>query len=141
MKRSDKELGLLHRRFGRRTLFVGGLQLGFMGLLAGRMRYLQVEQADQYRLLAEENRINDRLIAPERGELFDRNGEIIAQNTPSYRIIIVREDAGDVDDVLLNLSQLVHIDPAEMEKLKAELYRSPPFLPITVADQVSRDDI
>ncbi|NRB33531.1 MAG: penicillin-binding protein 2 [Rhodobacteraceae bacterium] len=141
MKRSDKELGLLHRRFGRRTLLVGGLQLGFMGLLAGRMRYLQVEQADQYRLLAEENRINDRLIAPERGELFDRNGEIIAQNTPSYRIIIVREDAGDVDDVLLNLSQLVHIDPAEMEKLKAELYRSPPFLPITVADQVSWDDI
>ena len=57
---------------------------------------MQVDQADEYRLLAEENRINIRLIPPTRGRIYDRNGEIIGQNSPSYRIVIVREDAGDV---------------------------------------------
>ena len=58
----------------RRALVVGGLQLGFAGMLAARMRYMQVEQADEFRLLAEENRVNIRLIPPARGEIFDRNG-------------------------------------------------------------------
>ncbi len=61
---------------------------------------MQVDQADQFRLLAEENRINIRLIPPARGEIFDRNGVLIARNSPSYRIIIVREDAGDVEEVI-----------------------------------------
>ena len=45
-------------------------------------------------LLAEENRINIRLIPPARGEIFDRNGVRLAENIPSYRIVMVREDAG-----------------------------------------------
>ena len=141
MKRSEQETGRLNRVFGRRTLILGAAQLGFMGLLGARMRYLQVEQADQYRLLAEENRINDRLIAPERGELFDRNGEILAQNLPSYRITIVREDAGDLDMVLDRLAGLIDLAPEELEGLRAEIRGKPAFLPITVADQVSWDDI
>lgn len=141
MKRSEQETIGLHRSFGRRTVLLGAAQLGFMGLLGARMRYLQVEQADQFRLLAEENRINVRLIAPERGELFDRNGEILAQNLPSYRITIVREDAGDLDMVLNRLSQLVSIDPDDLDELRSEIRKKPAFLPITVADQVSWDDI
>ena len=42
-----------------------------LGALALRMRTLQVEQADQFRLLADENRINIRLIPPARGRIFD----------------------------------------------------------------------
>ena len=84
----------------RRGLILGGAQAVFMGILALRMRHLQVEQADQFRLLAEENRINIRLLPPIRGQIFDRNGTIIAENEPSYRITMVREDAGDVTSVL-----------------------------------------
>ena len=58
-----------------------------------RMRFLQVEQADRFRLLADENRINIRLIPPARGRIFDRGGAIIADNLPSYRITIIREEA------------------------------------------------
>jgi len=83
MRRHPKELAATHSTLSRRTLLLGGLQVGLVGALAMRMRYLQVDQADQYRLLAEENRINIRLIPPTRGKLFDRNGVILAQNTPS----------------------------------------------------------
>ena len=83
----------------RRSLVVGALQLGFTGALAARLRHLQITQADQYRLLAEENRINIRLIAPERGEIYDRNGVFLARNEQSYRITLVKEDAGDNEGI------------------------------------------
>jgi len=141
MRRNPRELTLLQRSTNRRTLLVGGLQLAFAGGLAMRMRYLQVDQADQFRLLAEENRINIRLIPPTRGKIFDRNGNVLAQNSPSYRVVIVREDAGDVDQVLKNLSELIPLNQEELDRALTEMRRSPPFLPVTLADQMGWDDI
>ncbi|MCI5098053.1 MAG: penicillin-binding protein 2 [Rhodobacteraceae bacterium] len=141
MKRSAKDLEATHRTFSRRALLLGGAQVLFAGGLAMRMRYLQVDQADQFRLLAEENRINIRLIPPARGEIFDRNGIVLAQNTPSYRISIVREDAGDVDAVIAKLQTLLELDPEDLERARAEMRRSPPFLPVTLADQIGWHEI
>ena len=106
-----------------------------------RMRHLQVDQADQFRLLAEENRINIRLIPPKRGEIYDRNGVIIARNSQSYRIVIVREDAGDVDEVVARLTKLVDIPEEDLERALVSVRRSAPFLPVALADQVTWDDI
>ncbi len=106
MRRNPRELEAIHTRLTRRAMLVGGLQLGFVGALALRMQHLQVDQADQFRLLAEENRINIRLIPPTRGRIYDRNGQIIGQNTQSYRIVMVREDAGDVDKVIAGVGAL-----------------------------------
>ena len=141
MRRNPKELDSTHRTLSRRALLLGGIQMVFAGGLAMRMRHLQVDQADQFRLLAEENRINIRLLAPARGEIFDRNGIAIARNFPSYRIIIVPEDAGDVDKVINDLSRLIDIDPKDLERAIAEMRRSPPFLPVTLADQIDWEDI
>ncbi|MDK3019593.1 penicillin-binding protein 2 [Pseudodonghicola flavimaris] len=141
MRRNPRELMMLNRVSTRRALLLGGVQLAFAGGLAMRMRYLQVDQADQFRLLAEENRINIRLIPPTRGKIFDRNGNVLAQNSPSYRIVIVREDAGDVDQVLQNLSELIELDPEDLDRAQNEMRRSPPFLPVTLADQIDWNDI
>ncbi|ATG40469.1 MULTISPECIES: penicillin-binding protein 2 [Phaeobacter] len=141
MKRNVKDVEATHRKLSRRALLLGGLQLAFAGGLAMRMRHLQVDQADQFRLLAEENRINLRLIPPARGQIYDRNGTILAQNSQSYRITVVPEDAGDVGDVIDKLSRLLTLDPEDIERAMAEMRRSPPFLPITLADQISWDDI
>ncbi|MDU9004991.1 penicillin-binding protein 2 [Sedimentitalea todarodis] len=141
MRRNPRELDSTHRKMSRRTLVLGGAQLALVGALGMRMRYMQVEQADQFRLLAEENRVNIRLIPPARGELFDRNGERLAHNSPSYRIIIVPEDAGNVEKVIADLSRLVELDEEDLNRALTEMRRSPPFLPITLADQVSWEDI
>lgn len=141
MRRPAKELAATHRTLSRRTLLLGGLQVGVIAALTLRMRFLQVDQADQFRLLAEENRINIRLIPPARGELFDRNGIVLAQNTPRYRLVIVREDAGDVDKVLARLAQLILLNPNDLERARAEMRRNPPFLPITLSDRITWQDI
>ena len=141
MKRSPADTAISWRKLTRRGLLIGGLQVGFAGVLAWRMKNLQVDQADQYRLLADENRINVRLIPPARGEIYDRNGVVLAKNEPSYRITILPEDAGDIDMVLRKLSYLVYISPDEIKRIKAEAKRSAPFLPVTVLNRVSWDDI
>ncbi|QJF50052.1 penicillin-binding protein 2 [Roseobacter ponti] len=141
MKRTRAETDVSHRSISRRAALLGGAQLLFMGGLAARMQFLQVDQADQFRLLAEENRINVRLIPPSRGEVFDRNGVRLAQNAPSYRIVIVREDAGDIDATLARLSRIMTIEPETIDRVKDELRRSAPFLPVTIASDVTWEEI
>ncbi len=141
MKKTAAENATNHARLTRRAMLLGGAQLGFMGLLGLRMRYLQVDQADEYRLLAEENRINIRLIPPARGEIFDRNGVIIAANEPSYRITIVREDADNVEEVIAKLSTLIELDDTALNRAMTEMKRSPPFLPVTVAERISWEEM
>ena len=137
MRRSPKETEESAGLVTRRGLVLGGFQLGFMGLLGLRMRQMQVEEAENYRLLAEENRINLRLIPPSRGIIFDRNGVPVATNTQNYRIVIVREDVPDVDETIAKLRRLINLDEAELEKALRELYRRSPFVPVTLAQKPS----
>ena len=116
MKRSPKDAEESARLITRRGLVLGGAQVAFMGLLGFRMRQMQVEEAEQYRLLAEENRINLRLIPPSRGIIYDRHGVPVAQNAQNYRSVIVREDVGDIDETIAKLKRLIPLDEDELER-------------------------
>ncbi|MGB7317062.1 MAG: penicillin-binding protein 2 [Planktotalea sp.] len=141
MRRSASETAESAAKITRRGLIVGGAQVAFVGVLGARMRFMQVDQADEFRLLADENRINVRLIPPARGQLFDRNGAVIAENEPSYRITMVREDAGDVNTVIARLSTLVELDDDELNRALNEMKRSAPFLPVTIADRITWEEL
>jgi penicillin-binding protein 2 len=108
--------------------------------LALRMRYMQVERADQFQLLADENSIKIRLIPPARGLIIDRRGTLVAGNEPNYRVTITREDAGDVAAVLARLAQLIPLPADDIEKALTEAERRSPTLPITVVDRLTWED-
>jgi len=137
MKRNPKETEDSARIITRRSLVVGGLFVGTGGVLAARMRHLQVERASDFRLLAEENRINLRLLPPARGLIFDRDGVLLAENEQNYRITLIREDAGDVDAVLDELSKLVNLDMVALDRARQEIRRRPAFVPVTIADRLT----
>ena len=141
MKRSPIDTEKSARKITRRGLFLGGLQVSFAALLVGRMRFMQVDQTEEYRSLAEENRIKFQLIPPARGLVHDRNGKLIAGNEQNYRIVLVREDAGDPVKVLKNLRKLVWIDDEEVERVLGEIKRRSSFVPVTVADRVAWEDV
>ena len=140
MKRSPNDNLTSRRSISRRALLLGGSQLAVVGVLALRMRYMQVDQAEEFRTLAEENRINIRLIAPERGPIYDRNGILIAGNQQNYSIVVVREDAGDIDETIAKITQLVPLDPDDIAKSVKEIKRRSPFVPVTLADRLSWED-
>ncbi len=141
MKRTPADSIKSARTISRRVLMLGGMQAGLVAVLAGRMRFLQVDQADQYRLLADENRINIRLLPPPRGLIFDRKGVLIAGNEQNYRIVIVREDAGDIEEAIARLAKLVALDPEKTEQAVKEMARRSPFVPVSVADRVTWEEV
>lgn len=136
MRRPARDTEASTRRFTRRALFMGGAMAAMVAVLGARMRYLGVEQADQFRLLAEENRVNIRLIPPNRGLIQDRNGKLIAGNEQNYRVVITREDAGDVETVLNRLSHIIPMTAEDRADILKEVARNSPFVPITVADRL-----
>lgn len=140
MRRPTRDTALSHRKISRRGLILGAAQGGFLGLLVWRMRHLQVEEADQFRLLAEENRIKIRLIPPARGQIFDRNGLVVAENVPSYRIMMEQEEVVDVDDLIERLGRIVNLDPEEIERAREEMRRTR-IHPVTLADHVTWDEV
>ncbi len=137
MRRSPKDNLESHRKISRRGLMLGGIQAAAVLTLTYRMRHLQVDQADQFKLLAEENSIKIRLLPPARGMIFDRNGAVIAGNEQNYRITITPEDAGDPEMVLERLQALVPLSPEDLERTRREIARRSPTLPISIADRLS----
>ena len=70
------------------------------------MYQLQILGSDRYTVLADENRINLRLLAPLRGRILDRFGVALADNRQNYHLVIVAEQAGDIEATLDALGTL-----------------------------------
>ncbi|MDB2407276.1 penicillin-binding protein 2 [Jannaschia sp.] len=140
MKRNPQELTLSSRRITRRALVTGGLITGFSGLLVARMNHLQVDQAQEFLLLAEENRIKVRLLAPARGNIFDREGRVLAGNEQIYRVSMIREDADDVDETITRLRGLVRLDEERLQRAIREMDRRP-HQAVTLADRLTWEDL
>ncbi|MCC6863860.1 MAG: penicillin-binding protein 2, partial [Rhodobacteraceae bacterium] len=118
MRRTARDIENSAYRVNRRALFLGAGVSAMFAVLGARVHYLSVEQANQFRLLAEENRINIRLIPPERGLIQDRNGKLIAGNEQNYRVTLTRDDAGDVETVLNRLSYLVPLTEQDLDRVR-----------------------
>ncbi len=140
MRRTPRDTDAVATNVTRRALFMGGCMAAMVAALGARMRFLGVEQADEFKLLAEENRINIRLIPPARGLIEDRNGKLIAGNEQNYRVVITREDAGDVELVLNRLSQIIPMVDEDRAATLKDLKRNSAFVPVPVADRLSWDD-
>ncbi|PZR00210.1 MAG: penicillin-binding protein 2 [Cereibacter sphaeroides] len=141
MRRSERDLTQAARTTTRRALLLGGAMTSVVGALGFRMWQLGVRDAEQYYLLAEENRISLRLVRPDRGRILDRAGKIIADNAQSYRITLVREEAQDVDGVLEKLRMLLGLDEETLTKVREQIDRVQGFVPITVKDWVTWDEL
>ena len=127
------------KTFSRRTAMIGGGQAVLMAVLAGRMYYLQVIEADQYRTLAEDNRINLRLIAPARGRILDRFGVAVAKNRLDYRVVLIKEQVPDVAATLDSISQIIPISDGQRARILKDIGRKPAFVPVTISENLSWD--
>ncbi len=129
------------RTFRRRALLLAGAQLVALAGLAGRLWQLQVRDRTTYELLADDNRISQRLLVPPRGIITDRRGRPLAINVPTYRVRIVREQAGDLRRVLETLAAIVPLEERRIEEV-IELARAHrPFVPITVREDLSWEEV
>ena len=129
------------RSFGRRALVLGGAQLAFFGALGARLYHLQVQRSAEYALLAEDNRANQRLLIPPRGCILDRLGRPLARNVPTYRMLVIREQAGDLRATLQRVAGLVRLPPERIDGVLAEARVRRAFVPLPVRDDLTWEEV
>ena len=83
-------------------------------VLFGRMVQLQVFEADAYRARSDSNRVQVVAVAPRRGAIYDRNGNLLAGNRTIHSIAVVTEHAGDIDGTLAEVGALVALSEADI---------------------------
>ena len=125
--------GLRYQTYSRRAILLAGLQGIGLAALGARLYYLSIVNGEQYRLRADKNRISIRLIAPERGEIFDRNGQKLATNTQDLRVMIVPEQADQLEPTLLKVQQIVDISERRLARIRQRIRRQRQFVPVTLA--------
>jgi penicillin-binding protein 2 len=141
MATSEANIGENTRLLNRRIFVLGGVLTVFSAALAARMHFLQVTEASKFRMLADENRINIRLIIPSRGEIFDRNGLLLAGNKQNFRVVLIRDEIKNLDKVLVNLQKVLKFTNESKIKLKSEVLKRSPLLPITVANDITWEQL
>ena len=110
----EQEVGQLRVR-----LIVAGLfMLVCLGLLAARFVYLQVVHYDYYHTRAEDNRITLVPVAPNRGTIVDRNGEVVARNFAAYTLEITPSQVDDIEDTIERLGQIVEISDYDQRRFR-----------------------
>jgi penicillin-binding protein 2 len=114
--------------------------LSLMLALAGGLWRLQVLGAENFRQLAEANRIRKEPILAPRGKLFDREKRLIVDNYPSVSCFLIREQKKNIDADLPLIAKGLDLD---LDQLKATVHRyrlSPGYQPIPIKDDVTADE-
>ncbi len=121
-------------------MLAGGKML-LLSALVGRMYYLQVIEAKRYSTLSDKNRINLRLLPPPRGLISDRFGKLIAVNRQNYRVVLIPEQAKNVEATLELLGNFIPIGNSDKRRILREIRRKRAFMPITVQENLSWDNV
>ncbi|ANF57877.1 penicillin-binding protein 2 [Halotalea alkalilenta] len=108
--------------FRRRCFAAVALIVVLTGVLVARMVFLQVYQHELFATRSENNRVRVEPLPPTRGLIFDRNGELLAENRPTYNLMLTREQAGDVSRTVELLVEVLGL-PSEMSETLLERSR------------------
>ena len=127
----------LRHRFSRRALLVGAGQAGLFGLLAWRLRQLQIKESSEYRLLSDENRMSFQLVAPMRGTIYDRFGAPIAKDQENLRVIVVPAFCKNLVATLDEISTVAPVSPADRDRVLRAARRQNHYFPVLVSEGLS----
>ncbi len=137
MQRDNKRASV----FTRRALLLMGGQAGILGLLGAKLYQVQINEGARYATMAEDNRISARLMAPPRGRILDRAGQVIAGNRLNWRALLVADQTTNPAATLENFSRIVALPEHERARIERELTRRRRFVPIMIREFLSWEDM
>jgi len=108
-------------------------------LIAGLWR-LEVVGADNFRALAEANRIRKVPILAPRGRLFDREGRLLVDNYPSVSCYLLREQMKDIDSDLPLIARGLHLPVEQIQATIRHYQYAPKYQPIPLKQDISPDE-
>jgi penicillin-binding protein 2 len=132
----------LHPNDIARRARMGSIGLGVIfAILIGAFFRAQVIEYDRYKLQSEENRLRAIPLPAPRGIIYDRKGEVIAENLPGYSVSIAA--AKNVDSLRADLERLSTVIPLTQQQKEAVVrrYRRDPNRPTVIISDASFDVI
>jgi penicillin-binding protein 2 len=136
-----KDDALEQRIFLQRTLVAAGVVAALVLLLSGRAFWLQVLQHAHYVELSQGNRARIEPLPPNRGILYDRAGRVLAENTPAYQLELVRERAGDLDQVLARLGRFGLLEPDDVARVRQLVLSRRSFETVPILLQLDDEEV
>lgn len=124
----------------RRTVLLGGGVGVLFACIAGRLYQLQIADYEKYLKLAQENQFNRRILTPLRGEIVDRFGAILASNRKNFRILLIPEQARDIEATLNKISHIVPVGEEKRARIMREIRRRGAFTPVEIEDNLAWGD-
>jgi len=118
-----RETNLIHSRLIALVVLLGLLAL----TLAGRVWYLQVYKFQRFEVLSKDNRVRLEPVAPVRGQIYDRNGKVLAENIPVFTLEILPDEVDKMDVLLDDVAKIIQISPGEIRKFKSLVRVRPGF--------------
>ncbi|NNC23895.1 penicillin-binding protein 2 [Salinisphaera sp. USBA-960] len=113
--------------FVARIAVVGGILALLIVVLLVRMAYLQVERHDFYSARSKDNRLQVQPVAPVRGLIYGRDGTVLADNKPAYRLSVVPEEVDNLKKTVAQLSSLLSISKSAKKRFFNTVGRKAPF--------------
>jgi len=127
-------------RFGLRVWVAGVVVLLAFALLGWRLWVLQVQEHDGLLQRADSNRTAVVPIAPRRGEIVDRNGEVLARNFLSYTLDVVPAQVDSMEQLLADLERVVALSDRQKRQFERRLRESGPFSDVLLRNDLSNDE-
>ena len=106
-------------------------------VFAGKLFYLQVYDTS-FQKLSENNAIKIIYNYPQRGYIFDRNGELLVSNQPSYDVMVIPRDVRPFDT--LEFCDLLKIAPKNLKERMAKAINYSPRLPSPIIPQLTKTE-
>jgi penicillin-binding protein 2 len=110
--------------------------------LVARFFYLQIVQHDVYAALSDKNRIQVQPVPPIRGLIYDRNGELLADNAPSFNLTITPERVEDLDQTLDQLGSMLSLSDEDITSFRNRVKRRQrPFESVPLLFKLTTEEI
>jgi penicillin-binding protein 2 len=103
--------------------------------------HLQVTRSDEYRVLAENNRLRRIPVPPNRGAIFDRSGRVLASTRPALNLVVSREGLSDRQGQLSRLESVLGLEPDSLSERLEAMRGRPTFEPLVVKEDASLSEL
>ena len=129
------------QRFRLRAWVMSVVVLLAFGLVVARLLVLQVQRHEELSERAESNRTAVVPIVPNRGQILDRNGVVLATNYSAYTLEIMPSRAGNLEETIDSLAEIVEITPRDRRKFKRLVDDSRSFDSLPIRTRLTDDEV
>ena len=129
------------RLFASRIILAVVISVLLLGTVVARLVQLQIRDYELFAEKSQGNRVRIEAVPPTRGLIFDRHGQVLAENLPAYQLELIPEQVPDLKRTLARLAEMGLIRSEDIPRFNGLSQTGPRFKPVTLRFRLTDDEI